>query len=724
MGNIFYNIFLTGDCTNTNSGVLNLTVQGDSPPFSIIWNNPISAATFSSQTINSSSYSVSGLSAGTYSFQLSDSDTPINQLTPLIDFVVTSSATINIGLMSNTTCNLNNGSLSAITETVYGSNTIELYKDGVLYRTQSSETRTSFFLNLEPGAYFAKLIGGGGCFGTSNTLFVRGSTNLDFGLYVIDSPYCYLGTGKIFVSGETGTPPYSYKWSNIPFFESASSVSNLFSGTYAVTVTDFYGCSSKKFGTIGIGQRLSLINVSSTPASCFDSNGTVTFTISGGSAPYSYNLSNGSSKILLSNQATFGNLTSGNYTITITDASLCSISQDIFLESSQAFSILELNVVKASCRQLGKILISMQGGFPPFSYSLTNSQGLELRQTSILSSTAYSGLKPDIYTLTITDSLKNCTYTEEVEITSEQNFILSLETNDTVCGGRNGSIVATVTPAVTGLTYIYSLSNGTQSTPTSSTTYTFSNLYNGAYTVTVLDSENCSDTELTQVQGSAPYQLSLSPTSAYNNQGGTITALVGNVSTNFNLVWSSNVNGQSGIYVTGLTAGTYSVTISGANGCQQYVETEVPNIVNSSTTVSFVYSRGTSTYTPATSVTLQTMMYSGYTYLTQGSQNCILSSATFSLKVTIDTDVYTFPFYTTRSFSRIPTLSYFAPILQNSILSIPYIETCVVNPTNNTVSITSQIVNGVQYYKDDLITFDILVYFNIKCLSINDITCP
>ena len=43
---------------------------------------------------------------------------------------------------------------------------------------------------------------------------------------------------------------------------------------------------------------------------------------------------------------------------------------------------------------------------------------------------------------------------------------------------------------------------------------------------------------------------------------------------------------------------------------------------------------------------------------------------------------------------------------------------------NNTISITSPVIDGVQYYKDETITFDILVYFNVKCLSINDVTCP
>lgn len=723
MGLINYNISLTGDCTNSGLGALSLSVTGSSPPFSIIWNNPISGASFSSQTITTPIYVVTGLTAGTYSFILSDSDLPRNQTTPIINFYVTSSTTISLA-SSNTTCNSNNGSITAYTENLYGVTTIQLYKDNLLYRTSSISSIITSFQELPPGIYYAVAYDSGGCVGLSNTVFIRGSSSLDYGLYVVDSPFCYQGTGRIFVSGQTGTPPYTYRWNNVPTFQSGSSVNNLFPGNYAVTVTDFYGCSTKKFATVGIATKLSLISLTTTPASCFESDGVMTILISGGTPPYSYNLSNGSSKIITSNQTSFGNLSSGNYTISVTDAGLCNITQDFYLNAGRAFSIMSMNLIKATCKELGKILISLQGGFPPFSYTLTNSQGVETKQTSNTNSIAYSQLNPGNYTITISDSLKNCTYSEEVEILSEQNFTLSLDTTDTVCGGRNGEIVSSVTPVSTGLTYVYSLSNGTTSTPTTATTYTFSNLIAGAYTVNVLDSDNCSAFEITTIQPSSPYQISLVPTNSFNNEGGTITAAISDVSEKFNLVWSDNVNGQTGIYLTGLTAGTYSLTLSGENGCQQFVSTDVIDIVSSSTTVSFSYSKGTSEYIPATSITLQTMMYSGYTYLTQDSKGCVLSSATFSLKVSLDGQEYVFPFYSTKSFERIPTLTYFAPILENAVLSIPYIETCTVNAKNNTISITSQIIDGVQYYKDDTITFDILIYFNIKCLSINDVTCP
>ena len=69
-----YNISLTGDCSNSSSGKLLLNVGGDGSPFTITWNSPV----YSTQTFGGS-YSLSGLSAGTYSFNLSNSLTPVNE---------------------------------------------------------------------------------------------------------------------------------------------------------------------------------------------------------------------------------------------------------------------------------------------------------------------------------------------------------------------------------------------------------------------------------------------------------------------------------------------------------------------------------------------------------------------------------------------------------------------------------------------------------------------
>jgi hypothetical protein len=131
----------------------------------------------------------------------------------------------------------------------------------------------------------------------------------------------------------------------------------------------------------------------------------------------------------------------------------------------------------------------------------------------------------------------------------------------------------------------------------------------------------------------------LTPTSAFNGSGGTISAMIKETSGPFNLTWSNNVNGQTGYYLTGLTAGTYSLTVSGTNGCQQFVTANVGNIISSSTTVTYIYSSGSSVRTDSTSFSLQSMMYSGYTNLTQNASkletnNSFLSNEVTNLKQT------------------------------------------------------------------------------------------
>ena len=57
-------------------------------------------------------------------------------------------------------------------------------------------------------------------------------------------------------------------------------------------------------------------------------------------------------------------------------------------------------------------------------------------------------------------------------------------------------------------------------------------------------------------------------------------------------------------------------------------------------------------------------------------------------------------------------------------MSIPYITDCTVDAVNGSIEIESEVVGGVEYYKDETITFDILIDYDISCLSINDIVCP
>lgn len=128
------------------------------------------------------------------------------------------------------------------------------------------------------------------------------------------------GDGTATASATGGTPPYSYMWSN---GGTTQSISNLGGGTYTVTITDANGCLVS--GTVTVTEPAALAaGASATDETCQGCNdGTATASPTGGTAPYTYNWSNGSTS-----QNIFS-LAPGTYTVTITDANGCTTMQDV-----------------------------------------------------------------------------------------------------------------------------------------------------------------------------------------------------------------------------------------------------------------------------------------------------------------------------------------------------------------------------------------------------------
>lgn len=127
------------------------------------------------------------------------------------------------------------------------------------------------------------------------------------------------GTTTATVSG--GSAPYSYSWSNGAV---TSAISNLCPGTYTLTVIDAGGCSTTVQGTVQTAaNNLQITITNTTNESCENlCDGSITVAVSGGTAPYSYNWSNGAST------ASNSNLCDGSYSLTVTDAGNCTASQN------------------------------------------------------------------------------------------------------------------------------------------------------------------------------------------------------------------------------------------------------------------------------------------------------------------------------------------------------------------------------------------------------------
>src|SRR4030095_14679542 len=128
---------------------------------------------------------------------------------------------------------------------------------------------------------------------------------------------CFGGTANLFATGSGGTPPYIYDWSNIPGTNNGQSNNGVVAGTYTVTVTDSKNC--KGTDVVNVTQPASSLSASAVGETlpCNDGTGNIDLTVTGGTPPYTYLWSNGST---VQDPA---NLLAGTYTVTVTDANGC-----------------------------------------------------------------------------------------------------------------------------------------------------------------------------------------------------------------------------------------------------------------------------------------------------------------------------------------------------------------------------------------------------------------
>ncbi|HLP19235.1 MAG TPA: gliding motility-associated C-terminal domain-containing protein [Chitinophagales bacterium] len=196
-------------------------------------------------------------------------------------------------------------------------------------------------------------------------------------------------TGEISLSVSGGTPGYTYVWSN---GGNGPVNSNLFAGTYSVTVTDTRGCVKTATFTVtenpGMNTTVSIYN----PA-CFDGNdGFVSVAVTGGLPPYIYNWSTSPSQL----GATATNLTAGTYTLTVTDASGC--LSTVLATVNNALPIVVTTTPtdsKCSNASTGTVTATATGGKAPYMYELN---GI-VKPTNV-----FTNLAPGDYVLVVRDA--------------------------------------------------------------------------------------------------------------------------------------------------------------------------------------------------------------------------------------------------------------------------------------------------------------------------------
>ncbi len=201
--------------------------------------------------------------------------------------------------------------------------------------------------NVSSGATASDLIGGTYCIDvtddnqcTSNICVTL--TEADpIVLTTSSSPAsCLLTNGSATVVASGGAGGYSYSWSN---FETTATISNIGTGTYTVDVMDANGCIAS--ASVNVSSTGVSVTETHTDATCENGDdGSAAVVASGGQAPYTYSWSpvggTGSSA---------SGLSSGIYTVTVTDYLGCSVIISINIGFDHAAPSIELGADSIAC---------------------------------------------------------------------------------------------------------------------------------------------------------------------------------------------------------------------------------------------------------------------------------------------------------------------------------------------------------------------------------------
>jgi hypothetical protein len=569
------------------------------------------------------------------------------------------------------------------------------------------------FNSLAPGTYYVIANDGGGCTGKSESCIIKSSTTLNFGLYVQPSSSCGIDSGSIYITGVTGTPPYIYSWSN---GESGSFITGLTQGDYSVTVQDSTGCVTFGAAVVSSVPQVSISTLYVTQPSCFSNDGEVTVVITGGTAPYYYSGTNGETIITFASSYTFTGLSSGFFGVKVTDAGLCNSSSTTSLFTPNSFSVLSVTSTNSICNNSGGSLdIFLVGASGEYTYSLTNSSG---NTTSVVvpnTNYSFSNLSSGTYTLLISNG-GGCTFTQNYTINNTTLFTLSSSTIGTTCDNSDGSVTLTISSGGTP-PFFYKIND--QSITTSLLSYTFSGLSSGNYTATVTDFYYCEQLINFVIPSSNSTNFNLAGIgTSFGETNGIVYALVTSGEPPFTLDWSDNApTGQTGYTITGLSAGTYSLTITDDNGCVQSRDItlygysvvssyELFNVCSSNLDFSGALSkRGIKQY-----------LLDGFFELTSGDTGCLLSQTLFELEVGLTGTTISEVFYTGTTIYDYPTDNEMYDVLENLLLQFDGINNVEVDPLNNTLIIQT-VCNPPIGLFDANVTVSLKISYEINCVS-------
>jgi gliding motility-associated-like protein len=503
-------------CYNVNNGRVDLLISGGTGPFNYNWSNGFTGEDPASLVAGSYTVIVTDKNACTAS-------TVANLISPSQIVLTTNSYDVSA-------CGLSDG---AVKVNVSGGTGGYIY----LWSDQSNQT-TDSAQSLSAGSYSVLVKDANNCAASASA-----TVNFLGGLVVdtlITHVSCFAGNnGSIALTPSGGTGPYSYAWSNS---QSTSSVTNLGAATYAVTVSDFVGCTYFLSAKVNQPQELLLDLMTSNPKCNNTADGRIAMDIIGGTSPFTVLWSNSSDSTIIDS------LDIGTYNVNVTDANGCSNSASANLSQPPVLSV-TLFKQNVKCYNGGDGLIEsfVSGGNSPYDFLWSNGK----------LSSKIDSLTAGNYSLTVRDSM-GCDTSMLVSISQPTIVQINVTPIHLSCYGTgNGAASLSVSGGVSPYTYLWSNNNQSKDQV---------GLSGGFYTAIVTDNNKCVDSVNVAISEPDSIGLDLSTTIANCGQSdGTATVVANGGTPGYTYLWSPT--DQTSATAIALSSGIYNIMVKDLNNC-------------------------------------------------------------------------------------------------------------------------------------------------------------
>lgn len=504
-----------------SDGTATASVSNGVAPYSYTWNVAQTGAM------------ISGLPAGVYNVVVTDNKgCAANDSEGLSN---SAAPTVSVTALGHNDCF--NGSEGSAMVSVSGGTSPYTYT----WDDAASQT-TVVATGLIAGTYNVGVLDNVGCLSIGSVTITE-SSQIMVSLSASDVSCNGAGDGSIMSSVSGGVSGYSYAWSN---GGSSSDISGLGAGSYSVTVTDANACSATASASISEPTALSATVTSNDPTSCGGIDGDAMASASGGTAPYTYNWGAGASAM---NTAT--GLSAGTVNVTVMDANGCDVTGAANLTDPGAPTITLASNTSVTCNggNDGELSFTASGS-PTYTWYDGSSNVI-----AGLTTNSATGLSAGSYSIEADDA--GCVSSLSAVVMEPALIAINSSSTNASCNGNaDGSASVTVSGGMAPYDYMWD--NG-------STTNGITEIA-ATYMVTVTDANGCEQSTSIVIGEPMALSLTLSANDVTTNGGndGSISSSVSGGTTAYTYMWS---NGSTASSLSSLSANSYSVTVTDANGC-------------------------------------------------------------------------------------------------------------------------------------------------------------